>query len=93
MLKRLIALPHVERVRAFVQGQGWLLLGIAGVSGLVLLFLRLADEVVDGETEAFDRAILLLFRDPNNIDKVLGHRGFRRWCAISPRSAAFRSWA
>ena len=72
MFKRLIALPHVQRVRSFVQGQAWLLLGIAGVSGLLLLFLRLADEVVEGETEAFDRAILLLFRDPNNIDQVIG---------------------
>lgn len=61
-----------RRIQAFVTGESKLLAAIAGVSGLILLFLRLADEVVEGETAAFDHAILMLFRDPNDINKVIG---------------------
>lgn len=37
------------------------------IAGGILAFLRLADVVAEGETEAFDRAVLLLFRDPANL--------------------------
>jgi undecaprenyl-diphosphatase len=63
---------HYRRVYSFVTGEFWLLGGIAVASGLVLAFLSLADEVVEGETKAFDTAILMMFRDPNNVDQVIG---------------------
>lgn len=60
------------RLRDFVKGEAVLLSGIALVSGLILLFLRLADEVVEGETQAFDQSILMLFRDPTNVNQLVG---------------------
>lgn len=61
-----------NRLREFVKGEAVLLSGIVLLSGLVLLFLRLADEVFEGETQAFDQSILLLFRDPTNINQLIG---------------------
>lgn len=72
MLDRLLQSPHYRRIHAFVTGEAALLAAIAVVSGLILLFLQIADEMADGEMEAFDRAILMLFRDPANIDQVIG---------------------
>jgi len=63
---------HFNRLREFVKGEAVLLSGIVLLSGLVLLFLRLADEVFEGETQAFDQSILLLFRDPTNINQLIG---------------------
>lgn len=63
---------HINRLRDFVKGEAVLLSGIVLVSGLILLFLRLADEVVEGETQAFDQSILLLFRDPANVNQLIG---------------------
>ena len=39
-------------------------MALAAVAGGILIFLRLADVVIEGETEAFDRALLMYFRDP-----------------------------
>lgn len=72
MFDRLLANKHYRRVHTFVSAEIWLLAGIAAASGLVLAFLSIADEVVEGETKAFDNAILLLFRDPANVDRVIG---------------------
>jgi undecaprenyl-diphosphatase len=72
MLDRLLANKHYQRVQRFVSAEVWLLAAIAAASGLLLAFLSIADEVLEGETEAFDNAILLLFRDPNNVDQVIG---------------------
>lgn len=72
MFDRLVRSPHYRRVHAFVTGEAALLVAIAVVSGLTLLFLQIADEMADGEMEAFDQAILMLFRDPANIDQVIG---------------------
>lgn len=72
MFDRLLANKHYRRVQSFVSGEIWLLGAIAGASGLLLAFLSIADEVLEGETEAFDNAILLLFRDPTNVDRVIG---------------------
>lgn len=41
-----------------------LAVALALIAGGTLAFLKLADIVVEGETEAFDRALLLAFRDP-----------------------------
>jgi len=60
------------RVRNFIVGEWGILSGIAVVCGLVWVFLRLADEVAEGETEAFDNTVLLWFRTPGNLDDVIG---------------------
>ena len=39
-------------------------MALAAVAGGILIFLRLADVVIEGETEAFDRALFMYFRDP-----------------------------
>lgn len=73
MFNRLIeAIPHRRKVGAFVRAEAPLLVVLAIVSGLLLAFLQIADEMGDGEMEAFDRSILMLFRDPANPDSVIG---------------------
>lgn len=57
--------------RAVGREFGWLLAaGIA--SGLCLSFAFLASEVMEGDTGAFDRHVLLLFRDPTNPARTIG---------------------
>lgn len=63
---------HVRRLRDFVTGEAWLLAAIAVFSGLILAFLQIADEALEGEMEEFDNSILMLFRDPSNVDQVVG---------------------
>ncbi|RYE46161.1 MAG: phosphatase PAP2 family protein [Hyphomicrobiales bacterium] len=72
MFERFLSNKHYQRVQSFVSGEIWLLAAIAVVSGLILAFLSIADEVIEGETEAFDKSILMLFRDPNNVEQVVG---------------------
>ncbi|HEY8577969.1 MAG TPA: phosphatase PAP2 family protein [Devosia sp.] len=72
MFNRLGRSRHIRRVRDFVTGEAPLLAAIALISGLILAFLQIADEALEGEMEAFDNAILMLFRDPSNIDQVIG---------------------
>lgn len=72
MLDRLIRSPHIRRAHAFVTSEGPLLAAIAIIGGLILAFLQIADEMGEGEMEAFDQAILMLFRDPTNVDQVIG---------------------
>ncbi len=72
MLNRLTRSLHPRKVASFVVTEAPLLMVMAVVSGLVLAFLQIADEMIEGEMEAFDRSILLLFRDPANPDVVIG---------------------
>lgn len=72
MLSRLVRSSHIRRIHKFVTAEASLLASIAIVSGLVLAFLNIADGVEDDDLEAFDQAILMLFRDPANIDQVIG---------------------
>lgn len=72
MLDRLIRLSHVRRVQKFVTAEAGLLATITVVSGLILFFLKIADWVEDDELEHFDQTILMWFRDPANIDQVVG---------------------
>ena len=64
--------PNVRRVRDFVTGEAPLLAAIAIISGLILAFLQIADEMLEGEMEEFDNSILMQFRDPTNVDQVIG---------------------
>jgi undecaprenyl-diphosphatase len=72
MLSRLTRSLHPRKLASFVVAEAPLLMVLAVVSGLILAFLQIADEMVEGEMEAFDRSILLLFRDPANPDLVVG---------------------
>jgi undecaprenyl-diphosphatase len=49
-----------------------LVIALVAIAGGILAFLRLADVVAEGESEAFDRALLLLFRDPANLARGPG---------------------
>lgn len=72
MFDRSTATHHLRRGRDFIKAE-WLLLALlAAASGLLLGFLHLADEVGEGETAAFDTAVLMLFRNPNDINDVIG---------------------
>ena len=72
MFDRLVQSAPYRRVHGLISGEGALLASIAVVSGLILAFLKLADEVVEGETQAFDHAILMLFRNPSDITTTIG---------------------
>lgn len=63
---------QVRRVRDFVTAEAPLLAAIAIISGLILAFLKIADEMLEGEMEEFDNTILMWFRDPTNIDQTIG---------------------
>jgi undecaprenyl-diphosphatase len=49
-----------------------LLLALLGLAGGTLGFVQIADEVVEGETEAFDRAVFLAFRHADNPSLAIG---------------------
>ena len=72
MLNRLPRSLHPRKLASFVVTEAPLLIVLAVVSGLILAFLQIADEMIEGEMEAFDRSILLMFRDPANPDLVIG---------------------
>jgi undecaprenyl-diphosphatase len=63
---------HVRRIGKFITAESSLLASIALISGLILAFLRIADWVEEDEIEVFDQTILMWFRDPANIDQVVG---------------------
>lgn len=50
----------------------WMLVGLGGVAVLVALFLRIADEMSEGATKAFDDKILMAFRVPGNPAMPIG---------------------
>ena len=72
MFNRLTQSLHPRKVIPFLVAEAPLLATLALISGLILAFLQIADEMVEGEMEAFDRFILLLFRDPADPDTVVG---------------------
>jgi len=72
MFTRLTRSRNPRRLISFVVAEAPLLVTLAVVSGLTLAFLQIADEMAEGEMEAFDRTILLMFRDPADPDTVIG---------------------
>ena len=72
MFDRLVQSTPYRRVHGFVTGEARLLASIAVVSGLILAFLQIADEMIEGEMEAFDNAILMLFRDATDVTRTVG---------------------
>jgi undecaprenyl-diphosphatase len=59
------------KVRIMPREARWLL-ALLLAAGLFLIFGLLAEEVIEGDTSAFDRRILLLFRNPADPGKMLG---------------------
>lgn len=72
MLDKLARSDTLRRIRKFVTAEAGFLISIGLVSGLVLAFLSIADGVADDDMKAFDEAVLMMFRDPANIDQVIG---------------------
>lgn len=52
--------------------EAWALLAVMLVAGGVWPFVWLAGEVVEGDTHAFDRAVLLALREPDNVAVPIG---------------------
>ena len=48
------------------------LISVLVVAGGMLLFAKLVDEVLEGETHAFDQAVLLAFRNPGDLSDPVG---------------------
>lgn len=48
------------------------LIGLIGVFGTLWLFIALASDVIEGETHAFDRRILLALRNPADLSDPIG---------------------
>jgi undecaprenyl-diphosphatase len=48
------------------------LISVLVIAGGMLLFAKLVDEVVEGETHAFDQAVLLAFRNPGDLSDPIG---------------------
>lgn len=55
-----------------IRGDGWLLLAFLALAMLLLLFLKLASEVAEGETMAIDRWIMLALRQPGQLETPIG---------------------
>jgi len=63
----------LRKVIATFREQGWWLLIVALViAGGFWGFAELADEIEDGETHEFDRAVMLALREPHDLDDPLG---------------------
>jgi undecaprenyl-diphosphatase len=50
----------------------WLLGSLLLIAGLLLIFMFIAQDVFEGETAAFDRAAILVFRSAGNISDPIG---------------------
>jgi len=54
----------------------WLFVFIIAIAGSLAAFFSLADEVVEGDTRAFDERLLLALRNPSDLSDPLGPRWF-----------------
>jgi undecaprenyl-diphosphatase len=64
---------RVREMFLTLRQQGWwVLVVVAIIGGALWAFAELADEVADGETHAFDKAVLLAFREAGNTAQPIG---------------------
>lgn len=64
----------LARVKSGDRSELTLLLGGIALLLLLLVFSKLASEVLEGETQKFDRQILTALRDPANLSRPIGPR-------------------
>ncbi len=67
MIARLRSLFELLRAQGW-----WVLIAALLIGGAMMAFAELADEVVDGETHAFDRGVMLAMRESHDHDDPLG---------------------
>jgi undecaprenyl-diphosphatase len=66
-------IASLRSILLVLRQQGWWVLVAAMlIGGALMAFAELADEVVDGETLAFDRAVMLAMRESHDTDDPLG---------------------
>ena len=66
-------IARIRELLMTLRDQGlWLLVVLSLIGGALWAFAELADEVTDGETHAFDRAVMLGLREPGNPAEPLG---------------------
>jgi undecaprenyl-diphosphatase len=54
------------------QPEIWLLGGLLAIAALLLIFIFIAQDVVEGEAAGFDRSVILAFRSAGNISDPIG---------------------
>lgn len=65
-------MAKLRRILPGELGELSVLAGISLVAGSLLGVMLLTDEVLEGETHAFDRAVLLALREPDNVALPIG---------------------
>jgi undecaprenyl-diphosphatase len=66
-------IARLQKIFATLREQGWwLLIALIFICAALWGFAEIADEVADGETHGFDRAVLLMFRESGNTAVPLG---------------------
>ncbi len=64
---------NIQKVTSLLREQGWwVLIAALLIAGALWGFAEIADEVTEGETHAFDRAVMLALREPGNYEDPLG---------------------
>ena len=61
-----------QRITTLWHAETWLLVSVLPVTGLLLAFGLIADEVMEGSTAAFDRSVILAFRSAGNVSDPIG---------------------
>ncbi|MES2444881.1 MAG: phosphatase PAP2 family protein [Pseudomonadota bacterium] len=64
--------PRLIALARSIRADGRLLLAFLALAVLALVFLKLASEVVEGDTMAFDRWVMLALRHPDHLDIPVG---------------------
>src|SRR3954468_19831655 len=65
---------HLSRLRPRDRTELAVLIGGIAILLLLLVFMKLASEVFEGETQSFDKKILLALRNPLNLSQPIGPR-------------------
>jgi undecaprenyl-diphosphatase len=65
---------HLVRLKPRDRAELTVLIGGIAILLLVVIFMKLASEVFEGETQSFDKKILLALRNPLNLSQPIGPR-------------------